>query len=878
MKRGGVRIAVAVLAALVGVTLGSQGVVRLGVEPPGAANGQGAGLAGAGERNQVSDAYSRLPLSFVENHGQTDERVRYLAQGARYGFFFTPDSLKMSLLEQDGEQGANLSLDFLGANPDVSVDATKQAAGKVTYLRGSAPTDSYSDLPTFGEVAYRELWPGVDLAVRGHNGVLKYEFRVRPGARIDDIRLAYRGADGLDKDREGGLVVDTAIGELEDAPPVSYQVVEGERVAVESSYVLEGAPGGNQTYGFAVGDHDPARELVIDPGLAYATFLGGFGNQSPGGIAVDSSGNAYVTGFTQSPDFPTTPGAFDRSGSANNSLDAFVSKLNPTGTALVYSTFLGGSDFDWGRDLAIDADGNAYVTGQTRSSTFPTTSNAFDRTINTPGDCPRCGIDNYDGFVTKLNASGSGLVYSTFLGGADFDDGMAITVDESERAYVAGQTLSSNFPTTSGAFDTTDSGLFDTFVTKLNASGSGLDYSTYLAGTDNESPGAITVDPADNAVVVGYTQSPEFPTTPGTIKPTYDGGTTGRESDGFVTKLNASGSDLVHSTFLGGTRQDGVYDVELDATGNHYLVGSTHSPEFPTTPGAFDREFDGPTDAFPPHRETFIAKLDTAAAALEYATFFGDAGSSTLALNPDGSVWLAGGTASETAFVTPDAWDGQLTGSSDIYLAKLDPAGTALEYATYLGGSGSEGATDVALDPDGNVYFVGSTRSEDFPVTDGAVDSTYGGNPFISGGDMFVARFEVGPDAPPTTTTSTTTATTSTSTTTTTTTSPPATTTTSPPQPLSRPSLVSPSDDEEFMPGSTITFDWRDVSGAVSYTIQIDDDDDFPSPHTVVRTVSGSQTTVSGLPEERMWWRVRANDSNGNPGPWSSDRRFELED
>ena len=263
-----------------------------------------------------------------------------------------------------------------------------------------------------------------------------------------DVRLAYAGATGLSVDNTGALLIHTDMGTLRDSPPVSYHVIDGVRVPVESRYVVMAAAADNLEYGFAVGaGYRPDHQLIIDPGVEYSTFLGGSSHELATGIKVDAAGNAYVVGTTQSPDFPTRPGAFRRTGATNNSLEVFVSKVNPTGTALVYSTFIGGGNFDWGRGIAIDAAGNAYLTGQTKSSNFPVTSNAFDRSFNVD-TCPRCGIDQYDAFVTKLNATGSALVYSTFLGGFDIDDGLAIAVDAAGNAYVTGETGSSNFPTT----------------------------------------------------------------------------------------------------------------------------------------------------------------------------------------------------------------------------------------------------------------------------------------------------------------------------------------------------------------------------------------------------------------------------------------------
>jgi hypothetical protein len=281
-----------------------------------------------------------------------------------------------------------------------------------------------------------------------------------------------------------------------------------------------------------------------------------------------------------------------------NSLEAFVTKLNSNGTALIYSTFLGGSNFEWGRAIAVDAAGNAYVAGQTKSSDFPTTGGAFDRTFNID-TCPRCGIDQYDAFVAQLNASGSGLVYSTFLGGFDLDDALAIAIDGSGNAYIGGETGSNNFPVTAGAFDTSRNGAFDAFVTKLNAAGSALVYSTYLGGLEVEFVVGAAVDASGNAYMAGITRSADFPTTFGAFDTMQNG-----LFDVFVTKLNAAGSALEYSTFIGGADFDSVGGVAIDAGGNAYVAGGTISPDYPTTPGAYDRTTDG--------NDAFVTKLDPA--------------------------------------------------------------------------------------------------------------------------------------------------------------------------------------------------------------------------------------------------------------------------
>jgi hypothetical protein len=306
---------------------------------------------------------------------------------------------------------------------------------------------------------------------------------------------------------------------------------------------------------------------------------------------VDSAGNAYVTGFTVSADFPTTAGAFQPVFHGTPARQSFVAKLNPTGTALVYSTYLGGSGFDRTNGIAVDGAGNAYVTGVTGSTNFPTTAAAFQ---------PASGGGS-NAFVTKLDPAGAVLVYSTYLGGSGNDEGFGIAVDSAGHAYVTGFTSSPNFPTTVGAFDGTLGGTNDAFVTKLNPTGSALVYSSYLGGSGSDLGLGIAMDSAGNAYVSGRTSSPDFPTTAGAFQPAFGGGT----NDAFVTKLDPTGSALVYSTYLGGSGSDPAAAIAVDGAGNAYVTGTTSSPNFPTTAGAFQPTLTGIRDAF-------VAKIPTA--------------------------------------------------------------------------------------------------------------------------------------------------------------------------------------------------------------------------------------------------------------------------
>ena len=821
------RFALSVLVALVSAifAVGCGGADR---------GGPGPSVSDAG-RERALAAYAGLPLMFVENRGQADKRVRFHAQSAGHAVYLTRDEIALTL-QKDSGKGVALALRFLGADPGARPSGDKRVPGTANYLMGDDPSQWRTQVPGYSGVVYRDLWPGIDLKLRGQAEAIKYEFRVRPGARVADIQLAYRGATGLRRDTEGALQIETALGDLRDSPPVTYQEIGGVRTPVRSRYVLSGERG----YGFAVGDYERGRDLIIDPSLSYSTLLGGSSHEFGSGIQVDASGNAYVTGFTQSPNFPTTTGAFDRTGSASNNLDAFVSKLNPAGTALVYSTFLGGSNSEWGRDIAVDSTGSAYVTGKTMSSGFPTTAGAFDRSFNVDS-CPRCGIDQVDAFITKLNPAGSGLVYSTFLGGTSPDETFGIAIDGARNAYVTGETTG-NFPTTAGAFDTTAGGGSDAYVAKLNAAGSALVYATRLGGADNELPEDLAVDASGNATVGGSTRSADFPTTPGAFDTTQNGGAFDERFDLFVTKLNAAGSGLAYSTFVGGSKSDFGDDLALDGAGNAYMVGGTLSPDFPTTPGTFD-------PAFANGSKGFVFKLNPAGSRLVYSTFLGEAGASAVAPDANGNAWLAGASG-QNGTTTADAFDRFFNGGVvDAYVAKLNATGSALTFASFLGGSESEGGNDVALDAGGNnVYVTGHTYSADFTTTAGAFDRTFAGDTTIFWGDAFVARVDVNGTSP---------------------TQPP------PPPPPAAPALVSPAAGAVTAP--PVTFDWTDVTGAASYTIQVDEISEFGAPLILSASAGSSQFTAGSLPDGNWFWRVRAVNSAGTPGAWSAVRTIQVQ-
>jgi len=496
-------------------------------------------------KTRFLSAFNKLPLHFVANQGQLEPSVVYYAksegatvycteEGLVFGFAEGSISLKFNAIA-----APSLSLRAKRSNLEakqslrIKPEARGELKGKVNYFIGNNPALWRTNIPTFSEVVYPEVYPGIDLVYGGHQRRLKYTFYLQPGADPNQIQMIYDGIEDVwVDDATGELVIQTPWGEMRDAAPVAYQEIEDVRKEVDVSFRLMG----ENRVGFTVGDYDPNFMLVLDPG--YSTYLGGSSGDYGRGIAVDGSGNAYVTGRTESTGFPTA-NAYDDS--HNGSSDAFVTKLNASGTSLSYSTFLGGTGGDAGWGIAVDGSENTYVAGYT-SGGFPT-HNAYDDSYN----------GNADVFVTKLTASGDALSYSTYLGGSNHDEGWAIAVDGSGNAYITGYTNSTDFPT-ANAYDNSHNGGWDVSVTKLTASGSALSYSTYLGGGANDYGGySIAVDSSGNAYVMGHTLSTDFPT----LNP-YQSNNAG-DADTFVASYLQDGSLPVELSLLTATASaDGV--------------------------------------------------------------------------------------------------------------------------------------------------------------------------------------------------------------------------------------------------------------------------------------------------------------------------------
>jgi hypothetical protein len=645
---------------------------------------------------------------FVENKGQwADDSVRFALRKSSANMLIYDDGMAFELPGRNGDarRSATVKARFIGAN-EVAPEGIERSESVINYFCGSKERWR-SGVSTFNGVAFRNLYDGIDLFVRPGTAWIKMEFHVSPGADWRRIAIAYQGIDSLLIDEAGRLVIAAPAGTLIDAAPTIYQDIEGKRVAVAGHFSLLD----RMTCGFELtGTYDPAYPLIIDPYLEWSTYLGGKSADLSFGITVDAVGNAYVTGFTWSTDFPTTNG-WDMSLNGSDA-DVFVSKLSADGQQLVWSTYLGGSGEDWGVDIALDSSGDVYITGFTRSSDFPT--------VNGLGASFKGG--ERDAFLSKFSSDGQQLLWSSYIGGDGDDMGHAIAIGASGNGYVAGFTSSSDLPTTNG-FDMTPNGCFDGFVLSFSSDGRRVLWSNYLGGSNDDHCFGMAIDGDENVYLTGCTKSQDFPATRGWDM-SYNG-----YYDVFVSKVSHDGQDLFWSTFMGGGDLDWGLGIAVDSFGNAYVTGVTRSTNFPTTTGS-DQTFNGGES------DAFVSKFSANGSQLLWSTYHGGNGldqAEDIALQGDEYVWVTGYTYSSD-FPTPGGLDTSLSGGSDAFVSKFS-TGSSLLWSTYFGGSSWDEGWSIAADRAASIYVMGDTYSSDFPTRHGW-DSRYHG-----AYDAFVAKF-----------------------------------------------------------------------------------------------------------------------------------------
>ena len=694
-----------------------------------------------------------IPVLPIRFEPAPDRAGHFLAKGRDYEFDI--QSCENTLIWHGKHAAVSLRTRFLKARDGAEIEGLGLLASRTNYFFGASPKAWRTDVANFEKIRVSELYPGIDLLFHGSEGSLEYDFIARPGADPAAIQFQILGASRVRLDGYGDLLVSHGKDTVRWKAPLMYQSPAGAGLRVDGRYEL----GPRHTVRFRIGEYDHSRELIIDPVLSHASYLGGSGKELARGVATDGAGNVYVAGGTTSRDLQVTPGTVQPVFKGPS--EVFVAKFSAAG-ALLYTTFLGGSLIDYATALAVDDAGNAYVTGVTESTDFPVTDSAFQRRYGGGGGgtCQRAG----DAFVFKLNPTGSQLLYSTYLGGQRDDIATAIAIDPEGNAYIAGSTLSTNFPTTQGALQTTFLGLGgqvgkpicnglpwfnsgDGFVSKLNPAGSQLVFSTYVGGRLDDSVLALAVDPAHNVYVGGFTLSPDLPVTASAYQRAYRGVESQNEffhvGDGFIAKLASTGASLIYMTYLGGSGDDGISSLVALADGSVWAAGWSTSLDYPVTATAVQKTFSGyrvlPFEVEQSTGDAIVAHLDATGSRLLYSTFFGgsrnDVGTA-LAVDKAGLVYLAGFSDSPDLPATRDAAQPRLAGSGgsnlyfqfgDGFLAVIDPNASAPVYSSYFGGGLDDEFFGIALDRSGGVWTTGNTISTNLPVTGNATQRAYGG-------------------------------------------------------------------------------------------------------------------------------------------------------
>ncbi len=596
-----------------------------------------------------------------------------------------------------------LTARFVGANPNLDVVAEGLTEYKCNYFLGNDSSKWHTDVPNYSAVTLKDIYPGIDLRYSGDSGgQVAYEFVAAPSADIAQIKVAYEGAGETWPDADGRLILKTRWGDMIAAiKSPTNGILSGKASLLQASeQTIEFE--GDHSARFTTGNASRQELDTLAVELIYSTYLGGEYDPDQGyRIAIDDSGNAYVTGWTFSLDFPTVNPFQTYQWEGINHSHVYVSKLSSSGSSLIYSTYLSGTDEDWGWGIAVDSSGNAYVAGYTASSDFPTFN---------PYQTDQGG---YDAFVTKLNSAGNGLIYSTYLGGSNGDYAWEIAIDGGGNAYVTGHTGSPDFPTVN-PYQMYQGGV-DVFVTKLSSSGTSLVYSTCLGGVGYDRTRDIAVDADGNAYVTGITNSTDFPTL-NPYQATYSvpGEVVCYYGDAFVTKLSSSGNSLIYSTYLGGGDGDYAYGMTVDRNGYAYVTGVTCSHDFPTR-----NPLQGTNESHDCGGNGFVTKLSTSGDALMYSTYLGGNGAdqaNNVAVDSNGIAYVVGfAHSSDFPTLHPYQLDPD-QGENDAVVIKLSSSGRNLIYGTYLGGGGFDWGFGIAVDGSGNAYVTGATHSSDFPT------------------------------------------------------------------------------------------------------------------------------------------------------------------
>lgn len=727
------------------------------------------------------ESFGNQPLFFIQNDDQLDEKVKYYEIGSGHATYFTRDGIYLSLsrqketldtpafpLEENAPeiQPELLKLSFLNANKNPKLVAEKIQKTRFNYFIGRNPERWKSDIPTYSSVNYKEIYKDIDLKVYGNNRQLEYDVVIKPGGNPGVVKFRYEGASSLAVNQQGELEIELDHGTITQKAPYLYQEIDGRKIEVSGSFKLLA----DNSYTFKIDSYDTSKQLVIDPVIEYSKYVGGTYFETGNAITLDSQGNAYITGTTESLDFPGSGKIY--------SFDAFVTKIDTSGV-IEYSTIFGGRAEDWitgaireaGNDIAVDSSGNVHVTGSTTSTDFSTTTGAIQSSL--AGNQIQT---HADAFYTVLTPSGN-MSYSSYLGGSNIDLGHAIAVDDSGNALIAGSTgrfhysIPSSFPvvnalqSTHGGGDNYSTSYYppDGFVTKIHfdaaaPSNTSIVFSTYFGGNDNDAIGGLALDNSGNIYITGSTRSTNLPgASTSLIQPTFGG-----SSDAFVTKISAPGDAILYSTYLGGNRTDYGTAIDVDSAGSAYLTGYINNPST-IPPTVYNFPLVNPIQtASAGEKDAFVTKINAAGNSIDYSSLLGGNSSDRgldIAVDSSGSAYVAGSTSSSLDFpiFNPINGHGQMLGISDGFIVRLTPSGAGILYSTFFGGDegtdpyaepGADHALGIAVDDNGNAYITGQTNSHCLPAPEaGNAPSCIAG--FGGHTDAFIAKISDNTQIPP---------------------------------------------------------------------------------------------------------------------------------
>ena len=606
---------------------------------------------------------------------------------------------------------------FLGADQHAIVGLNEF---QTSSFKGSDSSNWKCDKQAWRSIDLGMVYPKIQIELRAYQNNVEKIFTLSPGANPNNIRIEITNAKDISINAQGELQLKNTLGEMRFTKPIAYQIIQNKKIMVEVEYVLNA-----NSYGFSLGDYHQEYDLVIDPLIA-STFLGTAGHEKGYALQLDSQGNVFVVGYTESLDFPVSNGAVDET--HNGDKDIFVAKFNNDLSSLLAATYIGGGAVDGGYSLFIDSDDQIYITGNTASANFPTTSEAYDQSHN----------GAWDVFVCKLNNDLNMLISSTYVGGSEADAPLGIELDVDNNVFVAGYSMSTDFPTTANSYETNNSGNSDAFVIKLSSDLSQLTGMSYLGGEGDDYAFSMSINNNGEVFIAGETASSSFPV----ILPAYDN-TRGGATDGFIAKFNNDLSSLQQSTYFGGGFFDNIWGIDIDEQDFVFVTGYTQSADFPTTANAFDESFNGGSDAF-------VSKLTNDLQSLSASTLIGGSGTeraNELAIDNEGNVFITGYVWSEDFPTHQTAYDDSYNGF-DIFISNFSSDLSLLNASTYLGGAenaGDEQGWGLAFDEDNNVYVGGYSYSEDFPTTLNAYDQTFDGSSYNA--EVIISKFDNGLNA-----------------------------------------------------------------------------------------------------------------------------------